>query len=159
MKTLLVAMVSLIGVMAQAEAATPIPDGRWRFQFVDTRGQPDRPLDVYTYRPRRCDSKCPIVFVMAGVKRNAQDGPGYRNLSLRVMKGFAIGGNQLQVIAEGFNLTNHHNYDVQSVVGGHYLSGPTLANPALPYVNNPRFGLYNATLPAREYQLGLRWVY
>ena len=48
---------------------------------------------------------------------------------------------------------------LRTVVGGRYLSGPTLANPALPYVNNPRFSLYNSTLPAREYQLGLKWVY
>ena len=60
----------------EAMAATPIPDGKWRFQFVDKRGQADRPLDVYTYRPKRCDSKCPIVFVMHGVKRN---GSQYRD--------------------------------------------------------------------------------
>ena len=63
-----------------AAAATPIPDGRWRFEFVDTRGRPDRPLDVYTYRPRRCTSKCPIVFVLPGVKRNAADYRGYWEL-------------------------------------------------------------------------------
>src|SRR3982750_1555674 len=80
MKTLLVAMVSLIGVMAQAEAATPIPDGRWRFQFVDHRGQPDRPVEVFTYRPRRCKSTCPIVFVLPGVQRNAGDYRSYWEL-------------------------------------------------------------------------------
>src|SRR3982751_1774637 len=73
-------IVLVLGVATSALAATPIPDGRWRFQFVDTRGQPDRPLDVYTYRPRRCDSKCPIVFVMAGVKRNAAEYRGYWEL-------------------------------------------------------------------------------
>src|SRR5437868_6040801 len=52
-------------------AATPIPDGRWRFQWVDPKGYPDRPFDVYTYRPKRCDTKCPIVFVLHGVSRNA----------------------------------------------------------------------------------------
>jgi len=61
-------------------AATPIPDGRWRFQFVDAKGRPDRPLDVYTYRPKRCDAKCPIVFVMHGVKRNASDYRDYWEL-------------------------------------------------------------------------------
>ena len=54
-----------------ANAATPIPDGRWRFKFVDAKGQADKPFDVYTYRPRRCDSKCPIVFVLHGLSRNA----------------------------------------------------------------------------------------
>jgi poly(3-hydroxybutyrate) depolymerase len=81
MKTFVAGVVLLAGsVVASAFAATPIPDGRWRFQFVDAKGQRDRPLDVYTYRPRRCDSKCPIVFVMAGLKRNASDYRGWWEL-------------------------------------------------------------------------------
>ncbi|HKO57150.1 MAG TPA: TonB-dependent receptor [Thermoanaerobaculia bacterium] len=95
----------------------------------------------------------------AGVGRNTEDGPKFASLSLRLTKAFAIAGNQLEVIAEGFNLTNHKNYDVQSVSGGQYLSGPTAANPALPFVANPRFGQFSSTLPSREIQLGLRWVY
>jgi hypothetical protein len=95
----------------------------------------------------------------AGVGRNTEDGPKFMSLSLRLAKGFAIAGNQLEVIAEAFNLTNHKNYDVQSVSGGQYLSGPTAANPALPFVANPRFGQFSSTLPSREIQLGLRWVY
>jgi pimeloyl-ACP methyl ester carboxylesterase len=69
----LVAALLALGVSASGcvAAATPIPDGKWRFQFVDAKGRPDRPLDVYTYRPRACDSRCPIVFVMHGVKRDA----------------------------------------------------------------------------------------
>src|SRR3954469_15376448 len=67
-------------VAAIAQAATPIPDGRWRFQFVDHRGRPDRPLEVFTYRPRRCKSTCPIVFVLPGVHRNAADYRGYWEL-------------------------------------------------------------------------------
>ena len=61
----------LLLAATSAWSATPIPDGRWRFQFVDARGRPDRPIDVYTYRPRKCDTTCPIVFVMHGVKRDA----------------------------------------------------------------------------------------
>lgn len=80
MKSFLAALVLVAGVMPCARAATPIPDGRWRFQFVDARGRPDRPIDVYTYRPRRCDSRCPIVFVMHGVKRNASDYRAYWEL-------------------------------------------------------------------------------
>jgi poly(3-hydroxybutyrate) depolymerase len=67
----IVLMVALLVGSVIASAATPIPDGRWRFQFIDAKGRPDRPLDVYTYRPRRCDSKCPIVFVLHGMSRNA----------------------------------------------------------------------------------------
>jgi len=61
----------LLCIATSAGAATPIPDGKWRFQFADAKGRPDRPLDVYTYRPRRCDSRCPIVFVLHGAKRDA----------------------------------------------------------------------------------------
>ena len=61
----------LLLAATSAWSATPIPDGRWRFQFVDAKGRPDRPLDVYTYRPRKCDTRCPIVFVMHGPKRDA----------------------------------------------------------------------------------------
>ena len=95
----------------------------------------------------------------AGVGRNEQDGPPFRQLSLRVTKGFAIGAGELQAIAEVFNLTNALNYDVQSVNGGRYLSGPTITSPSVAYVPNPRFGQFSSTLPAREFQLGVRWIY
>ena len=80
MKNFVAGVLLMVGIVGSAWAATPIPDGRWRFQFVDARGRPDRPIDVYTYRPRRCDSRCPIVFVMHGVKRNASDYRAYWEL-------------------------------------------------------------------------------
>jgi hypothetical protein len=96
----------------------------------------------------------------AGVGRNEEDGPSYQNLSLRIAKGFTIGSyGRFEAIAEGFNLTNRTNFDVQSVVGGEFLSGPTAANPAAVAVRNPNFGRYVATLPAREFQLGVRWMF
>lgn len=95
----------------------------------------------------------------SGVTRNAEEGPPFRQLSLRVTKAFAFPMGQIEAIAEAFNLTNVTNYDVQSVNGGQFLSGPTAANPALAAVANPRFGQYSATLPAREFQLGVRWVF
>ncbi len=61
----------LIAVAPCAIAATPVPGGKWSFVFKDVKGHPDRPIRVYTYRPRDCDSKCPIQFVMHGVKRDA----------------------------------------------------------------------------------------
>ena len=94
-----------------------------------------------------------------GDGRNTINGPHFRQLSLRVTKSFGFGFGQIDAIAEGFNLTNEKNFDVQSVVGGQYLSGPTIANPKAAFVVNPKFGQYLATLPAREIQLGLRWVY
>jgi carboxypeptidase family protein len=95
----------------------------------------------------------------AGVGRNEEDGPNFRSLSLRLTKSVAVGIGQVEAIAEVFNLTNAKNYDVQSVVSGEFLSGPTAANPAAVAVRNANFGKFNATLPAREFQLGLRWVF
>jgi hypothetical protein len=94
-----------------------------------------------------------------GVGRNQEDGPPFRQLSIRVSKAFGFAFGQVEAIAEAFNVTNVVNYDVQSVVGGEFLSGPTAANPALAAVRNTRFGQYNATLPPREFQLGVRWIF
>lgn len=43
--------------------------------------------------------------------------------------------------------------------GAQYLSGPTLANPKLPFRVNPNFGRAQATLAGREIELGLRWAF
>jgi hypothetical protein len=95
-----------------------------------------------------------------GVKRNGEDGPVYRNVSLRVTKAFTFpSAGRLEVIAEAFNLFNSVNYDVNSINSAQYLAGPTILNPAAAYVANPKFGTYSATLPAREIQLGLRWSF
>jgi hypothetical protein len=95
-----------------------------------------------------------------GVGRNTMNGPKYKNVSLRVTKDIAFSGyGSLQAIAEGFNLFNFKNFDVQSVQGGQFLSGPTIASPKAVAVPNPNYGRFLATLPAREFQLGLRWVY
>ncbi len=96
----------------------------------------------------------------AGVGRNTMNGPKYKNVSLRVTKDIAFSGyGSLQAIAEGFNLFNFKNFDVQSIQAGQFLSGPTIANPKAVAVPNPNYGKFLATLPAREFQLGLRWVY
>jgi pimeloyl-ACP methyl ester carboxylesterase len=57
-------------------AATPVPSGKWRWEFKDMKGRADRPIRVYTYRPKLCDSRCPIMFVLHGMKR---DGSAYRD--------------------------------------------------------------------------------
>jgi hypothetical protein len=95
-----------------------------------------------------------------GVDRNDEDGPAFRQLNLRLTKGFRLMSDQrIEVIAEAFNVLNTTNYDVNSIDGAEFLSGPTLANPALAAVRNPNFGKARATLPGREIQLGLRWVF
>jgi pimeloyl-ACP methyl ester carboxylesterase len=64
-------MVLMAGVALSSFAGTPVPGGKWSWTFVDKKGRADRPLKIYTYRPRLCDSSCPIVFVLAGRNRNA----------------------------------------------------------------------------------------
>ncbi|MBL0143163.1 MAG: hypothetical protein IPP91_13930 [Betaproteobacteria bacterium] len=79
----IVAGVVLMGTAAMipAHAATPVPSGKWSFVFTDKRGQPDRPLRVYTYRPRQCDSTCPIQFVLHGMSRHASNYRDYWELA------------------------------------------------------------------------------
>jgi pimeloyl-ACP methyl ester carboxylesterase len=65
--------VMLVAAVASsaAVAATPVPSGRWSFVFTDQKGRPDRPIRVFTYRPKQCDTTCPIVIVLHGAKRDA----------------------------------------------------------------------------------------
>ncbi|MEO8033367.1 MAG: TonB-dependent receptor [Acidobacteriota bacterium] len=96
----------------------------------------------------------------AGVGRNTMHGPAFRQLSLRLTKAIAVGGyGSVDVIAEGFNITNAKNFDVASINSAQYLSGPTITNPTAAAVVNAGYGKYRATLPAREFQLGLRWAF
>ncbi|HUL97709.1 MAG TPA: hypothetical protein VLT89_16995 [Usitatibacter sp.] len=67
----LVAAVVVSCASAAAWAATPVPGGKWSWVWKDPRGYSDRPIRVYTYRPRDCDSTCPIVMVLHGRKRDA----------------------------------------------------------------------------------------
>lgn len=95
-----------------------------------------------------------------GVGKFSEDGPSFMSVNLRITHHVKLGSRAgLDVIAEAFNLLDRKNYDVNSIVNGEFLSGPTLANPALPAVRNPRFGQYTATLPSREVQLGLRLTF
>lgn len=96
----------------------------------------------------------------AGTGKFSEDGPVFFNLSLRLTKHFKLGQRSgLDLIAEGFNLTNHKNDDVNSIQNGEFLSGPTLANPRAAAVANPRFGQYTTTLPPFEMQLGVRLTF
>lgn len=81
-----------------ALAATPVPEGKWSFVFTDARGRADRPMRVYTYRPRQCDESCPIQFVLHGVKRNASD---YRDHWERIADRYG-----LLVVAPEFSRAN-----------------------------------------------------
>jgi pimeloyl-ACP methyl ester carboxylesterase len=61
---------AMLGTLA-AVAATPVPSGRWSFVFADPKGRADRPIRVFTYRPKQCDTTCPILVVLHGAKRDA----------------------------------------------------------------------------------------
>ena len=93
----------------------------------------------------------------AGVGRNEEEGPDFNSFSLRFTKTFTLGGSDLDLIVEGFNLFDTTNYDVNSVSSNRYTAGPTISNPALAYVANPSYGSYTATLSPREIQVGLRY--
>jgi hypothetical protein len=96
----------------------------------------------------------------AGVPKFSQDGKNFTSVNLRVMHRLSFGnGHGADLIAEAFNLLNRVNYDINSVNTGQYLAGPTLANPAIALLANPRYGVYSATLPPFEAQLGIRFVF
>ena len=69
MKAMLVAI--LCAALLPCAAATPVPSGKWSWVFTDKQGQANRPIRVYTYRPRACDSACPMWIVLHGMSRNA----------------------------------------------------------------------------------------
>jgi hypothetical protein len=102
--------------------------------------------------------------------RDGQNGPIFRQMSLRLTKAIPAGGfGNVEVIAEAFNLFNNKNWDVNSVAAGEFLTGPTLATyrtaadktKAPAATPNPSFGQYSRILPnsQREFQLGLRLVF
>lgn len=94
---------------------------------------------------------------LPGVGRFTEDGPNFTQVNLRVTYRVPFAQRAgADLIFEAFNLFNRVNYDVNSLLNGEYLSGPTLANPALALTPNPRYGQYTATLPPRELQLGVR---
>lgn len=95
LKPIIHVMVVLLGAMSAAHAKTEIPPGKWSFVFTDAKGHADRPIRVYTYRPNKCDSKCPIVFVMHGVSRTASRYRDYWELP--------ADGHNVIVVAPEFN--------------------------------------------------------
>lgn len=74
------AWIALAGVLLvpapAALAAIAVPEGKGEIVFRDPRGPSPREMKAFTYRPSRCDVRCPIQFVLHGVSRNAS---GYRD--------------------------------------------------------------------------------
>jgi hypothetical protein len=62
------------GAVAQSkQLAVALPDTLGSFLFVDSRGDPDRPITVWYYRPYRLPPDTRIVFVMHGSSRTAAE--------------------------------------------------------------------------------------
>jgi pimeloyl-ACP methyl ester carboxylesterase len=53
--------------------AAPIVEGASSIVFEDARGNADRPITAWTYRPRELSSSAPVVFVMHGKGRNGRE--------------------------------------------------------------------------------------
>ncbi len=70
--------------VSSAPAAAPAPVtnrtepiklsvGKSQFEFIDKKGDATRPVKVWMFVPETCDTKCPLQFVMHGVKRNGEE--------------------------------------------------------------------------------------
>jgi dienelactone hydrolase len=72
-----------------AGAGPAAPGVVGRFRFADDRGEPAKPLTVWYYQPLRLPVDAPIVFVMHGVKRDADH---YRDTWMRAAErmGFVL---------------------------------------------------------------------
>ncbi len=58
---------------AQTQGTRPdLATGPGNFTFIDERGNADRPITVWYYRPQKLRKDSPILFVMHGVNRDAQ---------------------------------------------------------------------------------------
>jgi poly(3-hydroxybutyrate) depolymerase len=62
-----------------AKAATPVPGGKWSWVWTDKAGM-NQPMRVYTYRPRACDTTCPILIALHGAARKSSDMRDYWEL-------------------------------------------------------------------------------
>jgi hypothetical protein len=88
----------------------------------------------------------------AGYGRNTGIGPNYFDIDARLSRAFKIGErNNLQFMAEGFNLFNRLNFaTVNNTVG------PTYNGPVHPTGNQVGF---TSAFPGREIQLGARFTF
>jgi poly(3-hydroxybutyrate) depolymerase len=73
------ALVAASCISFVASAATPVPGGKWSWIWTDAKGM-NQPMRVYTYRPRACDSTCPMLITLHGALRKASDMRDYWEL-------------------------------------------------------------------------------
>jgi hypothetical protein len=88
------------------------------------------------------------VVDRAFIPRNSGDGSDFANLNLRASRTLHLGSRiQLDVLAEGFNVTNHVNVVTRNgnFGGGAYPSSPS-----------PTFGQITSVGESRSFQFGAR---
>jgi hypothetical protein len=84
----------------------------------------------------------------AFIDRNSGDGPDFFSLGARVSRAIHVGTKaRLELLAEGFNLTNRQNNDA---INGNFGAGAYPSSPS------PTFGQVTAVNDPRSFQLGLR---
>lgn len=54
-------------------AAKPLPVGKSEFVFTDALSNPEKPINVWYYKPAMATRDSRVVFVMTGVQRNADE--------------------------------------------------------------------------------------
>ena len=90
----------------------------------------------------------PDVRSAAFIGRNAGEGPDFFSVSARVTRRVHVAGRtQIELLAEGFNLTNRQN---NVAINGNFGGGAYPANPS------PTFGQVTAVGDPRSFQLGAR---
>lgn len=104
-------------------------------------GDPDRWYDISQFTPAR-------IGYFGNLGRNTVTSPGLATVDVSVFKNFQVGLRRLQVRFETFNLFNRTNYGIPDMIA---------------FINeqpNPNAGRITRTrTPARQVQLGLRWVF
>jgi hypothetical protein len=84
----------------------------------------------------------------AFIGRNAGVGSDFLTLNLRVNRAFPLAGRaRLELLAEGFNLTNHRNVLTRNT---------TFGTGAYPTDPSPAYGQITAVGEPRSFQLGAR---
>ena len=60
-------------LMIEDLAAELLPIGKSEFSFADARSNPDKPITVWYYKPAKANRDSRVVFVMSGIRRNADE--------------------------------------------------------------------------------------
>lgn len=104
-------------------------------------GDPDRWFDISQFTPAR-------IGFFGNVGRNTVTAPGLATVDLSIFKNVAIGLSRLQFRLETFNLFNRVNFGIPDM------------NAFINEEPNPTAGRITSTrTPARQMQLGVRWMF